>query len=384
MQEYIEENVEFDIEQQNMDSCFLQDDSVFSYSKRTKLEIDSVFPTQYVKFTEEDYKTLNDNLILYKSGNAEAAQYIVSMFHRFVKKYTDFICYGYYGENEEYNKDEYNNKYISKPYDKSLTRFISLFISKADREQAKNASEKNALFSEACNKIQKLFSKFEYWDIYNELTCTLLNMANKYKITQEGDIYHKKNGTFHMYVNKCFHFDAYNSLTKIIGDPLAHFEMYSIENEFDCDDIMNSGISKNFESSVTAIDKLGMKVILKDTDTDKILEKMITKTDRQHKLNSCSSLILKEDDIDPYEMDSLNFNWTNGNTCNEIFKCLTTYERELMVMSFAQNKTDTEIAKIYGCHRITIVKHKKVAIDKIKEYIENSNNYKHFFQKEDA
>lgn len=370
MTEYIEGNIEFDTEsQENKDSYSFFNDSVFSYSKKTKMEFDSVFPTEYTKFTEEDYKILNNNLKLYKTGNAEAAQYIVSVFHRFIKKYTDFICNGYYEEPEEYN-----SKY-KRPYDKSLTRFVGLFISKTDREQAKNSTEKKALFSEACTKIQKLFSKFEYWDIYNELTCTLLNMANKYKITQEGDKFHKENGTFHMYVNKCFHFDAYNSLTKIIGDPLAHFEVYSIEDEFDCDDIINSSISRNTSSSISAIDKIGMKVMLKDTDTDKILEKMITKSDRQKKLESCKkSLILKENiEVDPYEIESLNFNWTNGNTCNEIFKCLTSYERELIVMSFAQRKTDAEIANIYGCHRITIVKHKKIAVNKIKEYIKINN-----------
>ena len=102
---------------------------------------------------------------------------------------------------------------------------------------------------------------------------------------------------------------------------------------------------------------------------------MIAKTDRQQRLNSCNNtLILREEkEVDPYEMDSLNFNWTNGNTCSEIFKCLTSYERELIVMSFAQHKTDSEIASIYGCHRITIVKHKKIAVNKIKEYIKENN-----------
>ena len=164
MAEYIEENIGFDLEfQENTDSYSLFDDSVHSYSKQIKMEFDNKFPTEYKKFTEEDYKTLNDNLILYKTGNAEAAQYIISVFHRFIKKYTDFICYGYYGENNQ----EYNSKF-KRPYDKSLTRFISLFISKADREQAKNASERGALFSEACIKIQKLFLKLKEIDKINQ------------------------------------------------------------------------------------------------------------------------------------------------------------------------------------------------------------------------
>lgn len=374
MSEYIEENTELNEElQENINSYSLYDDSVFSYSNKTKLEFDNTFPTEYKKFTEEDYKALNDNLILYKTGNAEAAQYIISVFHRFIKKYTDFICYGYYDENQGYDKEEYNSKY-KRPYDKSLTRFISLFISKVDREQAKNATERRALFSEACLKIQKLFSKFEYWDIYNELTCALLNMANKYKITQEGDKYHKKNGTFHMYVNKCFHFDAYNTLTKIIGDPLAHSETYTIESEFN-EYTTNINTPRNLNSDITAIDRVSLKVVLRDTDTDRIIEKMITRTDRQKKLEACknNTLTLKEEtEVDPYEMESLNFNWTNGNTCSEIFQCLNSYERELIVMSFVQHKTDAEIASIYGCHRITIVKHKKVAVNKIKEYIKNN------------
>lgn len=375
MTEYIEENIEFDKElQEDTDSCSLSKDSVFSYSKQIKIDFDNIFPTEYKKFTEEDYKTLNNNLILYKSGNAEAAQYIVSMFHRFIKKYSNFICYGNYGESKDL--EEYNSKF-RRPSDKSLTKFISLFISKADKEQTKNSTERKMLFSEACIRIQKLFSKFEYWDIYNELTCALLNMANKYKITQKGDKYHKENGTFHMYVNNCFHFDAYNTLTKIVGDPLAHLETYSIVNDLETNPLEHVGFKTklNFDiSNVSALNKLNMEVILKDMDTEKILERMIAKIDRQNSLQSCiNSLILKENtEIDPYDMESLNFNWTNGITCSEIFQCLTSYERELIVMSFAQNKTDAEIASIYGYHRITIVKHKKIAVNKIKEYIKNN------------
>lgn len=369
MTEFLEDDIEFDDDfQENTDSYSSFNDSVYSYSNQTKAEFDKIFPTEYKKFTEEDYIELNNNLVLYKSGNLEAAQYIVSMFHRFVKKYADFICYGYYGEN--YNKDpnEYNSKF-TRPYDKSLTKFISLFISKSDRDKAKDSSERALLFSDACVKIQKLFSKFEYWDIYNELICALLNMANKYKITKEGDTYHKENGTFHMYVNKCFHFDAYNTLTKIAGDPLAHLKMFSIESEFEPEAITYSSVCKNSEANFSTIDKVGMRVILKDMDTDKIIEKMLAKSDRQKKLEECTSLVLKEEDVDPYEMESLNFNWTNGNTCGNEFKNLTSYERELIVMSYVQHKTDAEIASIYGCHRITIVKHRKMAIEKIKTYI---------------
>lgn len=344
----------------------LPDDALFSYSKSIKKEFDNLFPTEYQEFTEEDYKELNKNVILYKDGNAEATQYIVSVFHRFIKKYADFICYGYYGDKTEQDLIKYR-----KQYDKSLSKFIGLFMSREKRLLAVDVPEKNKLFTDTCAKIQKLFSKFEYWDIYNELVCSLLNMAKKYVVTQEGDVYHKKNGTFHMYVNKCFHFDAYNSLAKIIGDPLAHLEVSSIEEDFTFNNNGNGsyqcGIA-NGEDSINNSKHILNSYILKDTDTDKIIERMILKTDRQNALIDSTKLVLKEEEsLDPYEMEALNFNWTNGSTCSPIFKCLSAYEREIIVLSYAQNKTDSEIASIYGCHRITIIKHKKIAIQKVKE-----------------
>jgi hypothetical protein len=362
-----EQNYEIEQEEETDASMPLpcDEEMVYSYSKAIKKEFDNKFPVTYKEFTEEDYRNLHDNLVLYKTGNAEAGQYIISVFHRFIKKYADFICYGYYGDKKEKDMTKYR-----KSYDKSLSKFIGLFTPKEKREKVETTLEKNRLFTETCAKIQTLFSKFEYWDIYNELICALLNMANKYKITQEGDEYHKENGTFHMYVSRCFHWDAYNILTKMIGDPLAHLEVYSIYDDYD----EIEGDEKNFviksgDETVSAMNYISKNIVLKDTDTDRIIEHMMVKADRKKALNDSDKLILKEkeEEIDPYEMESLNFNWTNGSTCGDAFQCLTPYEREILVLSFAQNKTDSEIASIYGCHRITIIKHKKIAIQKMKD-----------------
>lgn len=349
-----EEEFDFEIEEDIKDLFVDPNTNTYSYSNAVKKEFDSIFPTKYKEFTEEDYKTLYNNLLVYKQGNLEAAQYIISVFHRFLKKYVDFICYG--------SVTEINTKQYRKQYDKSLTKFIGLFISKEKRLLVANTLDKNRLFSETCAKIKLLFSKYEYWDVYNELACALLNMANKYKITQEGDEYHKENGTFHMYVSKCFHFDAYNTLSKIISDPLAHFEMYGLTDENnEMKDIRNR---ENMKRGTRTI-------ILKDTETESEIEHMMVKADRKKLLLDSERLILNEteQENDPYEMESLNFNWTNGSTCGEMFKELTAYEREILVLSFAQNKTDSEIANLYGCHRITIIKHKKIAVEKIKKGI---------------
>jgi hypothetical protein len=334
-------------------------DEIHSYSNAVKEQINELYPTEYKTFTEEDYKMLQQNLILYKEGNAEATDYIISVFHRFIKKYADFIS----GEKTA------NNCYIEIRKDKSLNKFINLFISKEVRAAAQTPADKVALFGETCGKIRNLFSKFEYWDIYNELTCTLLNMANKYKITKPGDEFHKENGTFHMYVTKCFHFDAYNSLNKLIGDPLATKNIYSIDediNEYAEDYIGNSYGKASGINGESVYNFVTKSVILQDTDTDKIIEHMMEKADRDKMLKDTTKLIFREDDIDPYELEALNFNWTNGTTCSEAFQQLSSYEREILVLSYAQNKTDTEIANIYGCHRITIIKHKKIAVQKIR------------------
>jgi hypothetical protein len=334
----------------------MANDQIHSYSNAVKEHFNELYPTEYKEFTEEDYKNLQKNLILYKEGNPEATNYIISVFHRFIKKYSDFIS----GEKT-------GNSYVEIRKDKSLNKFINLFISKEARAKAQTPSEKISLFGETCGKIRNLFSKFEYWDIYNELTCTLLNMANKYKITKPGDEFHKENGTFHMYVTRCFHFDAYNSLNKIIGDPLAGKNIYSIEDDINNYSEEYSSYSMTTDNAFgeTVYNYAAQSIILKDTDTDKIIEHMMEKADRDRLVHDSNKLVLKENNIDPYELEALNFNWTNGTTCSKAFQQLSSYEREILVLSFAQNKTDSEIANIYGCHRITIIKHKKIAIQKI-------------------
>ena len=69
----------------------VMNDEIHSYSNAVKEQINELYPTEYKEFTEKDYKMLQQNLILYKKGNAEATDYIISVFHRFIKKYADFI-----------------------------------------------------------------------------------------------------------------------------------------------------------------------------------------------------------------------------------------------------------------------------------------------------
>ena len=300
-------------------------------------------PTDEGYFTESDYQELQRNLILYKEGNQEAITYIIRIFHPFITKYTRFIVNG----DLPYSKYTDARGIERYKISSTISKFVSLFIENKDNE-----TDRKKLFSSTCFKIKTLFFKYEYGDIYNELVLALLNMANKYKITQEGDKYHKSNGTFHMYVSKCFHWEAYRYLTKLIHDPLAHFEVMRLCDQFD---------DMNIDSDVH-------EVFIEDENASFKMQEMLDTASRQSDIKNASTLTLKEEEsISAYDIDSLNFNWTNGVTCSELFKELTPYEREIVILSFIKNKTDIEIGTIYGCHRATINEHKKKAINKIKE-----------------
>lgn len=311
-------------------------------------QLDEIFksdhePTDEGYYTESDYQELQRNLILYKEGNQEAITYIIKMFHPFITKYARFVVNGSL-PHSKYTDSKGIERYKVSP---TISKFASLFIDKKD-----DKSDKRKLFSSTCHRIKALFSKYEYGDIYNELVLALLNMANKYKITSEGDKYHKANGTFHMYISKCFHWEAYRYLSKLVSDPLSHFEVMHLCDRFE--DMFDEDGSQD--------------VFIEDEKATFAIEEMLDTASRTVDIENANTLTLKEKEpISVYDMDCLNFNWTNGVTCSELFKVLTPYEREIIILSFIKNKTDIEIGIIYGCHRATINEHKKRAINKIKQ-----------------
>lgn len=294
-------------------------------------------------YRESDYAELQRNLVLYKSGNREATNYIVKVFHPFITKYTRFIVNGDLPYYTYTNKKGQEYKKVSP----TISSFVSLF-----NEKNPNLDRKKQ-FSSTCLKIRKLFSKYEYFDIYNELVLALLNMANKYKvITDVNDPHYKKNGTFHMYVSKCFHWEAHRFLKKLVSDPLAHFEMLNFHDSFD--DFDADGITEH-------------DMVLADTEFEMHFNDMIDRWDRQQIIQNSNKVTLKEDkNLDLYSDEALNFNWINGITCGEAFETLTSYERELLVYTFIEKKSSQEISEIYGCHRATINQHRKKAIEKVR------------------
>jgi RNA polymerase sigma factor (sigma-70 family) len=304
------------------------------------------------KFTEQDYANLQHNLVLFKQGNREATEYIIKSFHRILHTYAHFITLN---RMPYYKTTDGEDKRVC--WNSSLYSFVSLFISPAAKKKYK---QKGIMFRETGYYVHTLFKKYEYGDIYNTLVLALLNMANKYKIIDDpNDPKYKPNGTFHIYVKKCFHFEAYHFLKDLIKDPLLNANLLTIVDDEDIDYDDDDFVQK----TPVPIDES----VLLEYNT------IIDTIDRQTAIKNSNLLTVKEDNIDLYSNDSLNFNWINGVVCGPIFKSLSSYERELLVLSYVKNQTEETLASLYGCSRSTIGSHKRKAIEKLKNAMENNN-----------
>lgn len=344
-----------ELKSQSFDNTLNEDD--YKYLK----QLDDKFLNDFdpsddtTNFTDKDYAELQHNLILYKDGNREATEYIISAFHRILHTYAHFIVLRKIPYVTIINQNGVERSVINQ----SILSFIRLFGNK-------NKDKSDKSIRDVCEYIYTLFSKYEYGDIYNELVLALLNMANKYKIiTDPNDPKYKPNGTFHVYVKKCFHYEAFYFLKQLTKDPLMNMNILSLttEDENDYDENIN-----NVSNSTVLVDEKA----LFEYNT------IIDYIDRKAALEKSNRFTLKEDNIDIYSYDSLNFNWINGIVCGPIFKSLTPYERELLVLSYAKNQTEDNLANLYGYSRSTIGSHKRRAIEKLKEAMKHekdSNNY---------
>ena len=295
------------------------------------------------RLSDEEYKKLQQNLILYKQGNTEAAMYIIKSFNQFIGKFARFICYGHVPRYRIKNK--YNDGTRLKT-DEHINMFINLYISAADKEEH---PLKSRLFSAMCTKIREIFSVFEYDDIYNQLVCALLSMACKYKITKEGDKYHKENGTFAMYVSKCFHWEARNTLNTLLVDRYVEPINFRFTNEFNND----------LEFTEECVE---------DPSALMAYDDMIKTYDRAIAARDSPMLAIKNENVDVYKDSSFNFNWINGITCSDIFQCLTNMEREILVHIYIERMTLKEVGELYGYSNMTICRYKNSAISRMEEY----------------
>ena len=294
------------------------------------------------KRSDEEYAELQRQLILYKQGSPEACSYIIKSFHMFLTKYARFICLGHLPRFVETNVKT-GGKFIRT--DPSIAKFVGLYVSSEMKKEYPVTSKR---FYVACNMIKDMFEKYQYADIYNELVLALLNMAGRYKIIEKGDKFYKRNGTFPMYIHKCFHWEAKRCLDKLVEENYIRPVNFMYINDFDN--------GANF-----------FEEFIEDEAAAIAFDEGIEKANRTMLLRQSDSLVMNEDnDMDIYSDDSLNFNWTNGTVCSELFSSLTPFEREILVMNFARKQSADHIAKIYGYNKVTINRYKKKAIDKIR------------------
>lgn len=335
------------IKSQSFENSLNEDD--YKYLKQLDNSYLNNFDPQddTTNFTEQDYANLQRNLVLFKDGDREATEYIIKAFHRTLHTYAHFIVLHKLPYVKIPGKD------INRVYP-SILNFIKLFSGTKKKERFN--------IKDTCDYIYLLFKKYEYGDIYNTLVLALLNMANKYKIiTDPNDPKYKPNGSFHLYVKKCFHFEAFHFLKDLSKDPLLSANLLQLadedENNYDSD-------INNVSQSVVPIDERALFEYNAVIDT----------IDRQMAIKNSNVLTIREDDdIDIYSDDSLNFNWINGVACGPIFRSLSPYERELLVLSYTRHQNEDTLASLYGYSRSTIGSHKRRAIAKLQEAMQKSN-----------
>jgi hypothetical protein len=256
---------------------------------------------QQTYYTMDDYLKLHQHVLDYKDGVPGSADKIIQSFNNFIWKHVNFITGSAFSLN-----------------DTCLRRFISLYMANINAKkhinQYKFKSSIRENMKETAEMIQSLFSSYKPEEIRNELICTLLKMAKKYKDYDRP--------SFHNYVDKCFHYEAYRALDHLINDPI----MRLTTEEYLENDIPDSSVEKEYD---VILDNIQHAISIKKA--------------------SCPTIV---DNTTPYDSNSLNTNWVNGITCSDTFKCLTPFERE--------------IADKYGVCRATINRKKQAAIEKLK------------------
>lgn len=292
---------------------------------------------------ETDYAELQENLKKYKEGSREATEYIVKAFHKFTTKYARFINMGHV----PYLIEDYKNGKSHTKIDQSISMFVKLYTKKEDRD---NHPLRSKCFSAVCNKIVMLFSKYDYCEIYNEMVLALLNMASRYKILDKDDKYYKKNGTFPMYVKKCFHWEAKRQLDKLVKDPLAHNEVIHLVDDF------NEMADDEYDNY--------QELLIQDESAAKNLQEATSRCDAEMKVKLSNKLKTKEVHGE-YDDMFLDFNWTNGITCSELFSDLTPIERELLILIYMKKVPIWMIADNYKCSKQSISTYRNKAIAKI-------------------
>lgn len=274
-------------------------------------------------FYQSEWLDLHQHVLDYQNGIEEATEEILKCFEDYIYKYLHFICHKIYPPNNY-----------------SIQRFVVLFMTDPKFrkliKKADHCPKVKAHVYETIDKIHFLHARLETEDVYQILVLTLLQMAKKYKDYSRP--------SFHSYVQKCFHYECYRNLNRIINDPTDR--RLNNEHYFD--------------------DKFRIDDRTVDTYTFVQFQHVVNEVAHEQSLQKSNTLVIQEVGVSVYDDSLFNFNWINGTTCHEVFQSLTPFERNILVLSYIYKKTDKEIADHYGLCRATINRKKKATVEKIK------------------
>lgn len=278
---------------------------------------------QLSEYTFDDYQRIHNLVMEYQAGAPQSADKLIEAFNGFLWRFVNYIHQGVF------SIDNY-----------CLRKFVSLFI--ADENVRKRVAQyrfrpvvQEYLYNLA-RRVNVLFSQYTEEEIRQEAICTLLTMAKKYKDTQKP--------SFHNYVEKCFHFEAFRGLKGMIIDPITRLP----QDEYIDNLIIDASVERDFNDFLVEIDY-------------------------ERSLKG-ATIPVEQVKSSPFDLDSLNTNWNNGVTCGDAFKNLSPFERSILVMHYIEDLTDTEIGEQYGLCRATINRKRLTAKAKIAENV-NSDTF---------
>lgn len=285
------------------------------------------------QFGQEEYKKVHRLVYEYQTGSQEAAEELIESFSKFFTKYIALIKFGIY-DLSHYSTRSFIKLFVHDSKDKKL---INPYL--------KHTVSTKYVVSNAISLIQQLFATSTVEDIKQDLQIIFLNMCNKYKDTKP---------SFHYYVDRTFHFNAYRYFEKMIRDPIARGYTYDLPKNTQVPGCENENIS--------------MFDILADEKAKVENDQTLHDIDLYYSQNS--NVLINNESNDIYDSSFMNTNWINGATCNNIFACLDPSERRIIQMWYVENKTDLEIAEAFGVCRGTINRKRNVAKEKLKTYLE--------------
>jgi hypothetical protein len=289
------------------------------------------------------YKELHKHVVNYsQTKNQESAAFILNAFDKLIWIYVHIIT---------------NNNF--KIYNEKHRNFVSLFCPRwvylQKNKYHKSENVRKSLIDGA-QHINYIFRKYDIDEIKTECQIVMLNMALKY------NVYDKP--TFHTLVSRVYDKRLFSHLKKLVKDPFVRKSNLSINEELISEKDQNNNYENMFLKKMEQCEWHSENSWHKDYD---IAEKNI---DHFIKVKNAEKPILEK------ENQELSYDWINGSVCHEVFKELTSTERQILKLYYYNNLTDREIAKILNfCGSYTNKKRNKI-LKKIKvrfEELETKN-----------